>query len=130
MTSPNDSAALRVANEVMRLSSQRYFDRQLQSAPPEGRLFHYTTVSGLQGIVETNCLHASAAYFLDDSSEIEYGRRLLNEVLEQWELDNPEARDDVTAELIRDVRANLCEDKGRETLVPSVHVASFCEQDN
>src|SRR5437879_3751511 len=49
-----------------------------------GVIYHYTTVIGLQGILETNRLWASAAYYLNDSSEVEYGSRLLHQELSTW----------------------------------------------
>jgi hypothetical protein len=128
---PSDEAVTHsVANKFYQIASQRYFAKLSQSNPPEGCLFHYTTIAGLQGIVETNCLYASAAYFLNDSSELEYGRKILGSVLEQWEVDNPESRDDLTAELVRDLRAKITDENGREALVHSVYVACFCQRDN
>ncbi len=127
----SDQAAVQVlANKFYQLSSRRHFARQGRSNPPDGFLYHYTTVAGLQGIIETNCLYASGAYFLNDSSELEYGRKILGAVLEQWEEDNPEVRDDLTAELVRDLRAKITNQSGLEELVRSVYVTSFCQRDN
>src|SRR5438270_1551532 len=128
-TSP-ETFARNVADKVIKISSGRHFSKLNDSPPPGGCVFHYTTVGGLQGIVADNCLHASAAYFLNDSSELEYGRRILDKVLDQWELDNPEARDDMTAELVRDLRANISHQAGHEALVQSVYLACFCQRDN
>jgi hypothetical protein len=44
-------------------------------------LYHYTSAKGLHGIIKDHCLHASAAYCMNDASEIEYGRGVLEEVL-------------------------------------------------
>jgi hypothetical protein len=129
MTS-EDGIAHALANKLYEISSQRHFAKQHQSTPPEGCVFHYTTVAGLQGIVETNCLHASAAYFLNDSSELEYGRRVLGRVLQEWEDRHPEARDDLTAELVRDLHMKISDEAGREELVHSVYLACFCQRDN
>jgi hypothetical protein len=38
----------------------------------------------LKGIVETNELWATSAYFPNDSAEITYGYSLLDEVLKDW----------------------------------------------
>jgi hypothetical protein len=54
---------------------------QWHSPAPNATVFHYTTVDGLKGIVEENCLRASSAYFLNDSSEIDYGCRIVDGVL-------------------------------------------------
>jgi hypothetical protein len=35
--------------------------------------FHYTTAQGLKGIIDGKCLWATAASYLNDASEIEYG---------------------------------------------------------
>lgn len=47
-------------------------------------LFHYTTAGGLKGIIESSSLFASSAYFLNDSSELKYGRELAAKVLQEW----------------------------------------------
>jgi len=128
--SENEVVALNFANKLARISSERHFAKLRDSTPLGGCLFHYTSVSGLHGIVADNCLHASAAYFLNDSSELEYGRRILDKVLDEWEVDNPEARDNVTAELVRDLRSKINHEDGHEALVQSVHLACFCQRDN
>jgi hypothetical protein len=119
-----------LTNRLVSVSSQRHSTRRGQANPPEGYIFHYTTAAGLQGIVESNCLHASGAYFLNDYSELEYGRKILADVFDQWELDNPEAAQDLTAELVYDLRERITDEKGREALVHSVYLACFCQRDN
>ncbi len=120
-----------VTGKILQVANRRQSDKQTEvSLISGGRLFHYTTSTGLQGIIESNCLHASAAYFLNDSSEVEYGKNILAEVLEKWELDNPEQRDDPTAELVRELRDKICGASGREDLAQSVYVTCFCERDN
>ena len=37
------------------------------------QLFHYTTLVGMQGIVQTGCLWASNVAFLNDSRELRHG---------------------------------------------------------
>jgi hypothetical protein len=129
MTS-NQDLANKVSSKLLQIASQRHFARADQQNPPDGHLYHYTTVVGLQGIVETNCLYASAAYFLNDSNELEYGRKVLGSVLERWLDDHPESRDDFAAELVRDLRAKITDENGREALVHSVYLACFCQRDN
>ena len=120
-----------ITGKIVQPVNKRHGDRQFEASRiPGGRLFHYTTTPGLQGIVESNSLHASAAYFLNDSSEVEYGKSILADVLDKWELNNPEQRDDPTAELVRDLRTQICGAAGREALVQSVYVVCFCERDN
>lgn len=46
-----------------------------------GVLYHYTTVEGLLGIINTNVIFATSYPFLNDSSEIVYGRRLCKSII-------------------------------------------------
>lgn len=48
-------------------------------APPV--LYHYTTQAGLLGILQNNCMWATAAHYLNDASEYEYGLRVIAERL-------------------------------------------------
>ena len=36
-------------------------------------LYHYTSIGGLKGIVESNCLHATNIRYLNDSEEFYFG---------------------------------------------------------
>src|SRR5436190_12852489 len=44
-------------------------------------LYHYTSTAGLHGIISTGKLWASNYSFLNDSSELQYGRQIALEVL-------------------------------------------------
>lgn len=57
---------------------ERFLHEQLKPEPPN-ILYHYTNVDGLLGIVRTNRLKASDVLFMNDSTEIEYGRKLVVE---------------------------------------------------
>ncbi|MDD4957648.1 MAG: DUF2971 domain-containing protein [Candidatus Omnitrophica bacterium] len=46
-------------------------------------LWHYTTLEGLKGIIESNCLWATDYRHLNDSSELNYARGVLQEELLQ-----------------------------------------------
>jgi len=46
-------------------------------------LFHYTTATGLLGILQSNTLHATHARFLNDGEELQYGLTVVREVLER-----------------------------------------------
>lgn len=46
-----------------------------------GILYHYTTVEGLLGILKSNVIWATSYQFLNDSSEIVYGRRLCKSII-------------------------------------------------
>lgn len=50
---------------------------------PPGTIFHYTTPGGLLGIVERHAIYLTDAFFLNDQSELIYGRDLALEVLEE-----------------------------------------------
>ena len=47
-------------------------------------LYHYTTSAGLLGIIESNGIYLTDARFLNDSSEITYGRSLFLERLNHF----------------------------------------------
>jgi len=51
-----------------------------QGARP-GRLFHYTTAAGFEGIVSSASIRATNFSFMNDPLELEYGRRLIHEHL-------------------------------------------------
>lgn len=44
-------------------------------------LYHYTTAAGIQGIAEKSRFYASAAYYMNDSSEIDYGCEVFANIL-------------------------------------------------
>ena len=48
-----------------------------------GVLYHYTTVEGLLGIINTNVIFATSYPFLNDSSEIVYGRRIFKNIINE-----------------------------------------------
>jgi len=45
-------------------------------------VFHYTNLSGLIGIIETQCLWATNLYFLNDRNEYKHGMNIIREVME------------------------------------------------
>ncbi len=53
--------------------------QSLYSGSPDELLYHYTTIGGLQGIVESQCLWASDVRYMNDSAELQYIIRLLRE---------------------------------------------------
>jgi len=59
--------------------------------PPKkiGCKYHYTTIKALRGIVESNTLWVSNAMFLNDSSEVKYARKVIEETIkENKEIEN------------------------------------------
>ncbi len=49
---------------------------------PTQPLFHYTSISGLQGIVKDKAIWATDIQYLNDSSELRYGIRLLSQQMQ------------------------------------------------
>lgn len=97
--------------------------------PNSGRLYHYTTSEGLKGILESKCLHATAASFLNDSSEIAYGCSILHDVLDAKKSERANSNES-TVRLVEDLLQIFCNDAGRATWSQMVFVTCFCEQDN
>jgi hypothetical protein len=120
--------AVKLTNKLLQACHLRSRTRRL--APADGPIYHYTTATGLHKIVETNCLHASSAFFMNDTSELEYCRKVLADVFEKWRLDNPELAHNQSAELIYDLGKRVIDKAGREALVQSVYLACFCQRDN
>lgn len=58
---------------------QAFLTRLTRGQPPE-TIFHYTTAAGLLGIVQSNRLWASDVLYMNDSTEVEYGRQLIIEI--------------------------------------------------
>lgn len=93
----------------------------LHGQPPR-LLFHYTDAGGLRGIVTSQPMWASNAFFLNDATELTYAARLLHEVIADLEGGNvsPSAR--------------IFLERGTSTLLdPSsglsdVYVSCFCEE--
>ena len=54
---------------------------RLKTTPVPPVLYHYTTQGGLLGILRDNCMWATAAHYLNDSSEYAYGLELIADAL-------------------------------------------------
>ena len=52
-----------------------------QKLPEDGQLFHYTTLSGIQGILKDRALWHSHSSTLNDPLEIQYGHKLISNIL-------------------------------------------------
>lgn len=56
---------------------------------PKGKkdLYHYTTMSGLKGIIESGCIHATNVRYLNDSKEFYFGLNYLKHLIDvsDWE---------------------------------------------
>ncbi len=93
------------------------------------RLYHYTDIHGLMGILESNSLWASAAYYLNDSSEIEYGCSLLLKELPHWvELNKGSKR--FAARILAILYGVFSHPHSKLSRSSNIYVACFCEGDN
>jgi hypothetical protein len=61
----------------------RKISQSLYADSPDERLYHYTTIKGLQGIIESRCLWASDVRYMNDSAELKYIVRLFRERVQQ-----------------------------------------------
>jgi len=62
-------------------STQRVALQELPTLNPPDRLFHYTTMSGLEGITREGSLWASDVRYLNDYSELTYAANLIQDEL-------------------------------------------------
>ena len=131
LLSEYDQAASKTANQalgkVCQLSLQRH---NILTEPRTNLLYHYTSVEGLKGIIETNELWATSAYYLNDAAEISYGCGVLKRILDEWIQKNPQLVNSLVSGLAYNLRKAFGEDFHNKTLMPPIYVACFCEEDN
>lgn len=96
---------------------------------PNPSLYHYTTAQGLQGIIEQGTLHASAAYYMNDASEIDYGCDLFALVLENWIRLNALSHSPANIAL-HNIAAFFKDMNRLQPILSRVYVACFCEEEN
>jgi hypothetical protein len=92
-------------------------------------IYHYTDVNGLHGILQSGRLWASAAYYLNDSSEIEYGCQLGRRALGEWRIANDKNRC-FAAETLRALDHVFSSPLSRISRSTTIYVACFCQNDN
>ena len=51
---------------------------------PDKQLFHYTSINGLLGIIESNKIWASHAYYLNDSREITHASIVIDKMIDEY----------------------------------------------
>lgn len=61
-----------------------------QKQPPH--LYHYTSIEGLKGILESRCLRASQIHFLNDTQEFRYSIEILKKLISEFKNDLPQQR--------------------------------------
>ena len=97
--------------------------------PATGIIYHYTTVSGLRGILQSNCVWASAAYYMNDSSEIEYGCELVRKELSVWRTAN-DGNNSFAADVLRALDRIFSSPLSRISRTTTTYVTCFCGNDN
>ncbi len=133
LLSEYDQSAVKLANTASNWILKFNYDREFNApkpVPPAGLLFHYTTADGLKGIVEQNELWATSAYFLNDSTEIIYGYRILKDALEEWITNNPRPKESLSSRLARDLLNSFGRDLLDRRVIKPIYLACFCELDN
>ncbi len=125
---PAVKLALSAFNQVLAFHHNRELTAP-KPVPPTSLIYHYTTADGLKGIIETNELWATSAYFLNDSAEITYGYGLLKEVLDDW-LAKDHPKESITIRLAQDLRKAFGEDLLNKSIIRPIYLACFCEDDN
>jgi hypothetical protein len=137
--SENESVPNSLADQI--LLSAVHLLLENRSEHPKSRsdspshLYHYTTVEGVSGILKDGCLYASAAYYLNDSSEIDYGCVLFASVLKKWFDDNEKALadrliPDFIPEMLWQTKAAFSNPESLQTLLSQIYVTCFCEDEN
>lgn len=119
--------AFDAVNRILRFNEER--NRQRQILPGSGVLYHYTTVEGLKGIVETNEIWATSAYFLNDSAEVIYGYEVLKEALDGWISSGSEGKASLSTDLAKYLQSGL-EDRLLNKIVSPIYLTCFCEDGN
>lgn len=86
-------------------------------------LFHYTTASGMRGILESSRLWATHYRFLNDASELSYGANLLESLLQER---LAEANSELVSEFLsRSLRTSDAFDG-----MFDCYISCFCERDD
>jgi hypothetical protein len=100
----------------------RFYSSELEnwSRSPGDLLYHYTTSNGIAGIFKSRSVWATHSGFLNDSSEMLYGEKLILEVLDERA---EHTKFPLLKEMLRDGPGGMLMLNGK--LVP--FVTSFCE---
>ncbi|MCU1302002.1 MAG: hypothetical protein JWQ87_2286 [Candidatus Sulfotelmatobacter sp.] len=129
LLSEYDKSAVASAGAVFKQISTVHERQYSYEPPPNTILYHYTSAEGLKGIIESNELWSTSAYYLNDSAEMFYGYDVLKEVLDQWLSNNSRSEDSITLGLARQLRSSF-QDLFEKRLLKPVYLTCFCEEDN
>jgi hypothetical protein len=83
-------------------------------------LYHYTDINGFLGIFNTKSLWASNAFFLNDSSEIEYGMKLSYSLFDNF-------YQSIKSEENKEILKEFHKDYSGYVLSSNLFLISFCE---
>jgi hypothetical protein len=85
------------------------------------RLYHYTDLAGLNGILSTNDLWLTHLQFLNDDEEMTHGQNIVAQVLKTRK---------VQADPAQATYLKIIEKILNEPLAGGVYICCFCEKDN
>ena len=103
------------------LESVKSYTEELIYGPAQGQaLYHYTDLSGLQGILQNDDLWLTHSRYLNDDEEITHGYRIVREVIEAQRKASPDRMQFLDA----------LYDLVREPSEAGVYICSFCLDDN
>jgi hypothetical protein len=100
------------------------FADSLYQEPPPALLYHYTTLTGLLGILQSGHIWASEVRYLNDSAEITLAFRLMERAVS---VRTTNASDAATREILKQFSEWL---DGRSSSGPMVFVTSFTQNGN
>lgn len=126
-----ENAVNKIRDTVVAIRVQRMRQGQNPDKHPEGdptHLAHYSTADGLRGIIQNGNLWASSAYYLNDSSEMDYGRGLFCEILTTAIAE--EGRDPVSKSIFQEAKKAFEPGGEMEATISRTYVACFCEREN
>ncbi len=128
-----DQAAVGLASAALSGITKFYHNREITAPkprPPKGFLYHYTTTDGLKGIIEKNELWATSAYFLNDSTEIIYGCRIVKEALDEWMTRESHPANSMSLGLAQQLKQVFGENLLNMRQVQPIFLCCLCEDDN
>jgi hypothetical protein len=96
---------------------------------PPSTLYHYTTADGLIGMLQSRQIWATNVRFMNDTSELAYGIRLVRAVFEKIgaRVIRGRARNTLLYEIVRAGVSEMLDDAERNTIH---YAASFCTNGN
>lgn len=100
----------------------------LSAAAPPNVLYHYTSAEGLLGIVESGLLHFTHAFFMNDQSELLYGRDLVVDVLQREIFKVADRRKRLLMSACLDIFADMQQAGAMDSY--HCYLACFCEDGN